>query len=42
MKKFFALILAVLMAMSLFATAAAEDWDEEAYPGTRRNRRTVL
>ena len=32
MKKFFALILAVLMAMSLFATAAAEDWDEEAYP----------
>lgn len=32
MKKLFALILVMLMAMSLFTTAAAEGGDEEAYP----------
>ena len=31
MKKFFALILAILLVMSLFTTAVAEDWDDE-YP----------
>ncbi len=32
MKKFFALILAILMAMPLFTTATAEDWEDGGYP----------